>query len=151
MAAGPSSLLWRELRTVLPPETFAKLAQVAGHEPEQIAEGPRHTWQGLSSKFAAWMSQRVALDKMRDSTRTRYVQTCGSFGEFLAGRRIVDLAEVGRAVVEDYKGWRLTRVLAKKHSRGGRGVVLDAEKLRSRMCSLLFGNPAGMQPMNIRN
>jgi hypothetical protein len=72
------------------------------------------------------MSQRVALDKMRDSTRTRYVQTCTSFGEFLASRGIVDLAEISRAMVEDYKGWRLARVLAKKNSRGGRGVVLDA-------------------------
>src|ERR1700730_1453670 len=104
LTAGPSSLLWRELRTVLPPETFAKLAQAAGDEPEQTAEVPRHTWQDLSSKFAAWASQRVALDKMRDSTRMRYVQTRGSLGEFLASRGIVTLAELSRAVVEDYKG-----------------------------------------------
>jgi integrase len=150
LAAGSSSLLWRELRTVLPPETFAKLAQVAGHEPGQIAEVPRHTWQDLSSRFAAWMSQRVALDKMRDSTRTRYVQTCDSFGEFLASRGIVDLAEIGRAVVEDYKGWRLTRILAKKNSRGGRGVVLDAAILHRIFgyaveCELTSKNPVRLE------
>jgi integrase len=149
-AAGPSSLLWRELRTVLPPETFAKLAQGAGHEPERIAEVPKHTWQDLSSKFAAWMSQRVALDKMRDSTRTRYVQTCGSFGEFLTSRGIVNLVEISRAMVEDYKGWRLTRILAKRNSRGGRGVVLDAAILHRIFgyaveCELTSKNPVRLE------
>jgi hypothetical protein len=73
LAAGPSSLLRRELRTVLLPETFAKLAQVAGHEPEQTAEVPRHTWQDPLRKSRP--GRRSALP----STRCAIRRECATF------------------------------------------------------------------------
>jgi integrase len=150
MAEGPGSSLWCELRGILPPDSFEKLAAIAGHVPDQPPAAPHHTWQDLASKFSSWMSQRVALDKLRDSTCDRYTQTSAAFGEFLKARGIIDLAEITRAVVEDFKAWRLARVLTKKHSRGGRGVVLDAAILHrifgyALECELILKNPVRME------
>ncbi len=149
LAEGAASALWRELRNVLPTDTFEKLAAIAGHEADQ-ASVASHTWADLSEKFNAWMSQRVALDKMRESTRERYLQTCVSFGEFLEERGIVDLAAVSRPTLEDFKAWRLARVLKQKHSRGGRGVVLDVAILHrvfayAMDCEIVVKNPVRME------
>ncbi len=69
-AEGPGSALWRELQGVLPPETFSKLAALTGYDETQSREPVRLTWSDLEKKFSAWMVQRVALGKLRDTTRT---------------------------------------------------------------------------------
>jgi integrase len=150
LAEGPASAQWHDLRAVLPSDTFEKLASIAGHIPDQALVTSKHTWKDLVAKFAGWMSQRVALDKLRDSTRERYTQTCTAFGEFLLGRGITDLDDVTRAAVEDFKAWRLARVLKKKHSRGGRGVVLDVAILHRVFvyaidCELVVKNPVRLE------
>jgi integrase len=148
LAEGSTSPLWKELSNLLPPETFTTLAGFAGYQP--MAEAPRHTWEELATKFKAWMTQRVALDKMRDSTRSRYEQTSKAFGEFLKGRAITNLDEITRAVVEDFKAWQLARVTKKNFSRGGRGVVLDAAILHRIFgyaveCEMLVKNPVRLE------
>jgi integrase/recombinase XerD len=150
LAAGPTSTLWTELSAVLPPETFQCLAAIVGYVDEIKADLPKHTWADLAAKFAAWTVQRVALDKMRDSTRERYAQTSKAFGEFLKGRAIADLAEITRSIIEDFKAWQLSRVLEKKHSRGGRGVVLDSAILHrifgyAAECELIAKNPVRLE------
>ena len=146
MAEGPASLLWDELRGVLPADTFDKLAAIAGRSSEPVPETPKHTWEGLAKAFSAWMAQRVAFDKLRATTRARYLQTSATFGEFLKTRGIVELEQITKAVVEDYKAWRLASTLAKKNSRGGRGVVLDTAILHRVFayaveCELVAKNP----------
>lgn len=121
LAEGPGSAKWNGLRAVLPTETFAALAAIAGY-----VESAKHTWKDLAALFSAWMQQRVALDKLRDSTRKRYEQTSKSFGAFLETRGVVNLDEITRDVVDEFKKWKLASILAKKQSRGGRGFVLDA-------------------------
>lgn len=148
LAEGSTSPLWKELGNLLPPETFAKLAAVVSYQP--MAEAPRHTWEELESKFKAWMTQRVALDKLRDSTRTRYEQTCKAFGEFLKSRAISGLEEIIRVVIEDFKAWQLARATKKNFSRGGRGVVLDAAILHRIFgyaieCEMLLKNPVRLE------
>jgi integrase len=148
LAEGPTSSLWKELNNLLPPDTFTKLADIAGYQP--IAEAPRHTWEELAAKFRAWMAQRVALDKMRDSTRSRYEQTCKAFGEFLKSRATSTLDEITRPVIEDFKAWQLARVTKKKFSRGGRGVVLDTAILHrifgyALECEMLAKNPVRLE------
>ena len=148
LAEGPTSAKWNDLCAVLPPETFAALATIAGYVAKP--ETPKHSWKDLAVRFSAWTQQRVALDKMRDSTSERYAQTAKSFGDFLETRGIVHLDDVTRAVVEEFKGWQLARVLAKKQSRGGRGVVLDAAILHRILgyaveCDLIVKNPVRME------
>jgi len=148
LAEGSSSPIWKELRNLLPPGTFAKLADIVGYQP--MAEAPRHTWEELASKFRAWMVQRVALDKLRDSTRARYEQTCRVFSEFLKGRTIVNLEEITRAMIEDFKTWQLARLTKKTFSRGGRGIVLDMAILHRAFgyaieCELLAKNPVRLE------
>jgi integrase len=145
MAEGPGSALWRDLRTILPTDTFVKLAALAGHVPDE-EPAPECSWMDLVAKFKGWMSQRVALDKLRESTRERYLQTCTAFGDFLKESGVADLREIKRATIEDFKSWQLGRILAKKHSRGGGGVVLDVAILHRIFgyaldCELLVKNP----------
>jgi integrase len=148
LAEGSTSLLWNELTNLLPPDTFTKLAAIANYQP--TAEAPRHTWEDLESKFKAWMTQRVALDKMRESTRTRYEQTCKAFGEFLKARPTINLDDATRAVIEDFKAWQLARATSKRFSRGGRGVVLDVAILHRIFgyaveCEMLAKNPVRLE------
>ena len=150
LAEGPGSMRWRELRRVLPPETFEKLAEVAGHVPTNEPEPPKHCWNDLTAMFSAWMIQRISTGKLRDSTRARYLQTSAAFEKFLASRGIVALADISRAVVEDFKSWHLARVLAKKHSRGGAGTVLDAAILHRIFayaveCEMILKNPVRLE------
>jgi integrase len=144
LAEGSASPIWKELGNLLPPETFGKLAAVIGYQ--SPAEARRYTWQELTSKFSAWMAQRVALDKLRDSTRSRYEQTSKTFGEFLKGRQIANLDEISRTVLEDFKAWQLARIAKKKFSRGGRSVILDTAILHRIFgyaveCEMLSKNP----------
>ncbi len=150
LAEGSNSALWSELRGVLPSDTFEKLAAIAGHVAEKTSDKPKHTWADLKTKFSAWLLHRIALGKLRDSTKERYNQTASAFDEFLTNRGILELDAITRAVIEDFKGWRLTRVLAKKHSRGGRGVVLDAAILHRIFayaieCELITRNPVRLE------
>lgn len=149
LAEGPDSLLWPKLRSLLPPDTFKKLASIGGHDPEAQAP-PQFTWQDLETKFSSWTAQRVVLGKMRDTTRGRYLQTVASFRRFLESRSITALADISRALVEDFKAWRLKAVLEKKFSRGGRGVVLDVAILHRVFvfgidCELVTRNPVRLE------
>jgi integrase len=149
LAEGRESNKWVDLRAVLPPETFAELAAIVGYV--EKAEALKHTWVDLSEKFSSWMTQRIALDKMRSSTRERYAQTARAFGEFLDTRSdIVILDDITRAVVEEFKGWQLARVAAKRQSRGGRGIILDTAILHRIFsfaveCELVGKNPVRME------
>jgi integrase len=148
LAEGPMSTKWNDLSAVLPPETFAALAAIAGYVAQP--ETPKHLWKDLAVKFSEWMQQRVALDKMRDTTRRRYAQTVKSFGDFLETVEIIYLDDVTRAVVEDFKAWQLARALAKKQSRGGRGFVLDVAILHRILgyaveCDWIVKNPVRME------
>ena len=145
-AEGPNSALWDELRRVLPAKTFGKLAAIAGRTAESAPEAPKNTWEGLAAAFSAWMAQRVAFDKLRSTTKARYLQTSASFGGFLKTRGIVELEQITKVIVEDYKAWRLASTLAKRNSRGGRGVVLDTAILHRIFayaveCELVAKNP----------
>jgi integrase len=148
LAEGATSPKWNVLRGVLPPETFTTLAEIAGHVSRP--ETPKRTWKDLAAKFSEETQRRVALDKMRDTTRERYAQTAKSFGAFLETRGIEHLDDVTRAVVEEFKGWQLARALAKKQSRGGRGFVLDAAILHRILgyaveCDWIVKNPVRME------
>lgn len=151
IAQGPECSLWNDLRGSLPADTFSRLAAIVGHVPDVPApEEPKPSWTDLVEQFSGWMSNRVALGKLRDSTRERYEQTAKAFGEFLRGRRIDELGQISRAVVEDFKVWRLQRVLAKKTARGGRGVVLDVAILHRLFgyaieCELITRNPVKLE------
>jgi integrase len=69
LAEGSASSLWKELTNLLPPETVAKLAAIAGYKP--MPEAPHHTWAELESKFKAWMTQRGAARETQPSTGLR--------------------------------------------------------------------------------
>ena len=121
LAEGRESLLWQELRTLLPHRTYKRFADYAGVKPKQL-----HTWEDLKAGFSVLREQRVRLGKLAQSTSDRYEVTIREFGEFLAAEKITLLRDITRPLVERFKIWRVERINRKKHSRGATGLVLDA-------------------------
>src|ERR1700758_792984 len=70
LAEGPKSEIWEEVKAVLPERTFRALADSVGYVPPQIQpETPKPTWKNLRSSFEGYMRKRIALGKLRESTR----------------------------------------------------------------------------------
>jgi integrase len=120
LAEGSASSLWRELRTLLPRETFARFAVFVG-----VKEQPLPTWSDLRKLFTIFAEQRVKLGKLAESTVERYEHTFTEFELFLSERKISLLSDIGVPLVEEFKIWRIERIKKRKHSRGATGAVLD--------------------------
>ena len=83
----------------------------------------------LRRGFETHLQQRAARGRLRESTWKRYRRALDTFAEFLRQRSITDLKEIRRPIVEDFKAWRLARILTQKHARGGGGLDLDVAVL----------------------
>jgi integrase len=148
---GPESAYWPELRRVLPPDTFEKLAEVVGYTEKPDLAPPRApTWADLHSSFKAEVERRIAIGKLRTSTWERYQQTVKAFEGFLTIQDIAELERITKTVVENFKVWRLAEIRKRKYSRGGGGLVLDAAILHRIFrhaieCDLLKSNPVRME------
>lgn len=124
VAEGGTSALWPELKRMLPPRTFETLATIANY-----CEAPAEKvllWADLLAAFTLEMEQRIALDKLRDSTWERYQQTLSAFETFLAEQGVFELRLMNRAFLESFKVWRRAKILEKKFSRGAGSLALDA-------------------------
>ncbi len=122
LAEGRDSALWGELCRVLPPSAFRKLAALVGYVEKQHGSP---SWEGLIRAFTAHMGQLIARNRRRATTLARYEQTFRVFGQFLAERGITFLSQINRPMLEDFRAWRLEKILAKRYSRGGGGLDLD--------------------------
>ena len=148
---GPLRPAQLELRRVLPPDTFEKLAEVVGYtEKPDLAPPPAPTWADLHSSFKAEVERRIAIGKLRTSTWERYQQTVKAFEGFLTIQDIAELERITKTVVENFKVWRLAEIRKRKCSRGGGGLVLDAAILHRIFrhaieCDLLKSNPVRME------
>jgi hypothetical protein len=127
LSEGQTSLRWPELRNILPPRTFAVLAEVGNYrEPKPAPEAPPvASWTDLETAFRTKMKQRILLGKLAESTSARYEQTLRAFNAFVKESGVSDLACMNRAFMERFKVWRLAKIQEKKFSRGGRGLALD--------------------------
>lgn len=76
--------------------------------------------------FTLEMQQRIALDKLRDSTWERYQGTLNAFATFLTERGVFEVRLMNRPFIESFKVWRRTKILKKKFSRGAGSIALDA-------------------------
>lgn len=126
LAEGAESGIWAELKPVLPELTFTRLAGSVGYKaPEAKPEAPKPTWKDLRANFEAYMQKRIAIGRLRESTRERYLQTLKEFETFLAEKGITYAHQITKPVMESFKAWRVARINAKKGSRGATGMVLD--------------------------
>jgi len=124
LESGADCPLWPELQRLLPPQTFRALSQAVGYEEKKAATV--HHWKDLVGAVKARDQQRIQLGKLAASTKIRYDQTLASFTTFLGEANLIELRQITRPVVENYKVWRLAKIREKKFSRGGTGVSLDA-------------------------
>lgn len=146
---GNDSEKWPELRRLLPEATFARLTQIVGYA-EKPAPPPPPTWTDLVRSFSAEAGQRIAIGKFRATTWTRYEQTLKTFGVFLSERGIQNLVQITRPVVENFKVWRMERLVANKNARGGKSLSLDAAILHRIFahavdCELAERNPVRLE------
>ena len=121
ISEGSRSILWVELKDVLPGPTYSRFADFIGVKEHQP---PR--WKDLLGSYTLFVQQEISLGKLRESTVNRYKQTIREFETFLKSRGIDSLEEINRPLVESFKIWRLNRIVERKYSRGGAGLVLDA-------------------------
>jgi Phage integrase SAM-like domain len=144
-AEGSTSLLWHELRTLLPRKTFVRFANFAG-----VKEKPLPTWSDLRKLFTVFAQQRVKLGKLADSTVERYEHTFTEFELYLSERKTSLLSDISVPLVEEFKIWRIERIKKRKHSRGATGAVLDVAILHRIFAfavkrELLQKNPVQME------
>ena len=148
LTEGQDSSLWPELKRMLPPRTFEKVAKIGNYH--EKAPAKVMTWKDLETAFTAEMSQRIALGKLAESTRARYKQTLKAFTDFLDSCGVYDLPAMNRAFIEKFKVYRLAKIAEKKFSRGGRGLALDVAILHrvfsfALECEMLEKNPVRLE------
>jgi integrase len=124
LSEGPESPLWRELRALLPEETFSRFADYACVKLRQLP-----TWEDLKAAFNIHREQRIKLGKFAQSSFDRYESTIREFSTFLSVQNVALLQDIDRALVERFKVWRVERINKRKFSRGATGLVLDAAVL----------------------
>jgi len=139
------SLLWHELRTLLPRKTFVRFADFAG-----VKERPLPTWSDLRKLFTVFAQQRIKLGKLADSTVERYEHTFTEFELLLSERKTSLLSDISVPLVEEFKIWRIDRIKKRKHSRGATGAVLDVAILHRIFAiavkrELVLKNPVQME------
>jgi integrase len=120
LAEGSPSLVWHELRTLLPKETFGRFAAFAG-----VREQPLPMWSDLRKVFTVFAEQRVKIGKLAESTVERYEHTFREFELFLSERKTGLLRDITVPLVEEFKVWRIERIKKRKQSRGATGAILD--------------------------
>ncbi len=120
LSEGPASLLWLELSTLLPRNTFTRFAEFAG-----VKEQQHPTWSQLRASYEVYANQRIKIGKLAESTVERYEHTFHEFELFLAEQNASLLRDIGMPMVESFKVWRIDRIKKRKHSRGGGGLTLD--------------------------
>ncbi|HEY2120929.1 MAG TPA: phage integrase SAM-like domain-containing protein [Candidatus Acidoferrum sp.] len=124
MAVGSGSSLWPELKRSLPPNTFDVLAKIANYREAPSEKIP--LWKDLIDVFTLEMQNRIALDKLRDSTWERYQQTIKAFEAFLKDQRTFELRLMTRPFIESFKVWRRAKILERNFARGATSLCLDA-------------------------
>jgi integrase len=117
---GPDAPTWSELKAVLPPATYGRIANVIG-----VKEKQELTWIDLRESFKTYVAQRIAIGKLANSTAARYELALREFDAFLLKQKISVLRDIGKPQVEKFKVWRIEQIKEKKQSRGGTGLVLD--------------------------
>jgi len=95
------------------------------------------------------MQQRIALDKLRDSTWERYQQTLNAFATFLKEQNVFELRLMNRPFIESFKVWRRAKILEKKFSRGAGSVVLDAAILHRLFASAVENEMIAKNPVRM--
>jgi integrase len=147
LSEGADSLLWPELRGVLPPAPFAALATLVGWS--EKVEKPAPTWAEMSAGFEFEMRQRIALAKLASSTANRYRMTVREFSTFLSEKKISMLKDISRPLVESFKVWRIDRITRRKNSRSATSVALDAAILHRAFSYALENEMVAKNPVRM--
>ncbi|HVB86151.1 MAG TPA: tyrosine-type recombinase/integrase [Candidatus Dormibacteraeota bacterium] len=124
VSAGANSSLWPKLKTILPPKSFDWLAAKVGYQETAPVSVP--SWTELARLFDADARRRIVLGKFRESSLERYLYETREFGDFLAERGIADLCQIERALVEQWKAWRLGRISSRNRDGSARSLALCA-------------------------
>ena len=142
---GPASVLWSDLRRVLPAATYLRFAKFL-----DITERKVPTWIDLRQRFGAHLEQRRRIGKLQESTEKRYEFTLREFDIFLAEKEVTLLPDITRSLAEAFKVWRFDRIKRRKYSRGCTGLALDVAILHRAFAlavedEMIVRNPVRME------
>jgi|GEM_PF-1058521 len=119
LAEGPQSLVWPEIRPLIPPPTFARLAKYAGVKERQVI-----TWKECRGRFESDQQQLLREDELADNTITNYGRTLDEFDEFLREEGVETLRDVDDLLLDKFKPWRIERIKPRR-SNGASMLHLD--------------------------
>jgi integrase len=142
---GPDSSEWPELKVILPPATYVRIANLLGVKLKQ-----EPTWAELRESFKTHLAQQVFIGNIQRSTAARYGTTLRQFDAFLEEAKILLLRDICKPLVQKFKIRRLEQIKKKKQSRGGTGLVLDTAILHRIFAlavedELILKNPVRME------
>jgi hypothetical protein len=100
LSEGSKSEIWEELKSVLPEYTFQQLSAFIEYvAPQKQPAKPQPLWTELRASFEGYMRKHIALGKLRESTRDRYLQTLKQFEAFLAEQNISRLQDMTKGFI----------------------------------------------------
>jgi len=92
---------WRDLRAVLPAQTYARFAVYSG-----VKTSTAPTWSELETAFYKHLKQR----QLSARTEERYGRIVEKFADYLRDRGVSDLHHITRAVIEEFQASRRDRL-----------------------------------------
>lgn len=121
LSEGPRSKLWAELRPVIPDATFFRFTKYAGVEKKLVL-----SWKDFRKRFESDRRRLVDLNELASNTFGNYQRTLDEFELFLTEEKpgITMLQNIDESVVEDFKPWRLKRIVTRR-SDGKSALELD--------------------------
>jgi len=124
LASGAESALWPKLQAVLPRKSFDCLAAIAGYQERPSIPAP--SWQVLAGLFEGDALRRITLGNFRATTWARYKFEVSEFGDFVSVNGIVALAQIDRAMIEQWKVWRVARIRSRSKLGAAKSLALSA-------------------------
>ena len=126
LAEGPKSILWSQLRPILPAETFSAFANLVG-----VHENCNPMWREFRGLFESHMNQLVKSKEREGSTFDNYRRILNEFERFLDQEHIGMLQQTEDPSVADrFKTWRIGRIKpCRRNSNGKSTLNLDLNLL----------------------
>lgn len=120
LAEGPRSTIWAEIRTALPPGTYASLTKYAGVEPKLTS-----TFKELRALFDSHQQQRFKMRSLSTQTLENYRKTLDGFELFLAKQSLEMLRDINKSVIDGFGRWRIDRAKSSQSLGGGPSLYFD--------------------------
>jgi site-specific recombinase XerD len=125
LSEGPRSVMWTELRPILPPSTFRRFIKYVGVKEKRVA-----TWKEVCELFESERAQQVKMGTLSAKTLENNRRSFKQFDRFLNEQGIKMIQLIDKTVIDSFRLWRLTHVARKTDFGGSPSLQFDLVHLR---------------------